>query len=162
MRGPSAARPTPGGGTRQVRLWRSERLLLSLFLGSLVAGMALLSLDAIQSVEPRHRPTARVAVGAAWALSALGGLAVQLVHRRRGTLILRDPRERAANRSRIRKSLPGWLAVGVGGALSLGAFGHTVKGVVFGLLGGFTLSFLPLLLWIAWMLRPEDREGERL
>ena len=124
--------------------------------------MALLSLAEIRRVEADDRSTARAVVGAAWAVAGLTGAVVQLVSWRQRRLILRDPRQRAENSARIRAALGTWVVLAVGLALLTGTLAHTVRGAVFGLLGGLALSFSPALLWIAFFLRPEERRGEEL
>lgn len=91
-----------GGRGKRMTGGLPDRAVLSLFLPALVAGMAFVSLDELGRVAADQRDVARGTVAAAWVLSAAAVVALQLWHWRRGTLFLRDPDRRKANRARIR------------------------------------------------------------
>lgn len=156
----TASRPTPTRG--RVRRRPSERVLLTAFLLLVVAGMAFLSVDELARVPPDQRGAARLAVIAAWLLSAGAVAGLQLSQWRRGTLIVRDPMRRAENQRRVALGARVAIPIAVGGALVLGILAHAFKAVVAGLLGGAALAFAPTLLWIAFALRPDEKRGKPL
>lgn len=161
MPSPTESRPArpPGGG---VRGRPSERVFLTAFLLLLVAGLAFVSVDELGRVSPDQRSAARLAVAAAWLLSAGTVAGLQFSQHRRGALIVRDPARRAENQKRLALSARVAIPIAVGGAVVLGVLGHAFKAVVAGLFGGAALAFVPTLLWIAFALRPDENRGEPL
>jgi hypothetical protein len=86
----------------------------------------------------------------------------QLYEWRRGRLIIWDPAKRLASEAKGRDLLGTTLlatAAPIGIAV---ATDNPVVPVVLAIAGGFTLGYLPFLLYVVWILRPAEREGEWL
>lgn len=129
---------------------RAEGLLVVLLVVAYTASLAWFSVDEVQALPLADRSQATIFALSAWGLSLAAGLVLLAVHHRRGTLILRDPAEREANRRRIQQGNPRAMVVPMAcAAVALGAFSPSVKLVVFGLFGGLGLVFAPHFLWIA-------------
>ena len=141
---------------------RDERVFLSLVFVIGVAALAFFSFDEVGDVPAAERTAARNAVVVSWVLAAAVGILYQLWLWVNGRLILRDPRDRAENHGRITRALPVTTAVMIAVALAVGALTGPVKGVLFGMFGGFILSITPVMLYIAFRLRPDQRRGEYL
>ncbi len=136
---------------------RNERLYLTVFFTVFLALAGLFAWEGYRDGDETQR-TAIVVVAA---VGLAGTVIHQLVLWRRGTLILRDPEQRERNRERIDRGPMqlGW-ALGVAAVLAAGYFGG--KGAIFALFGSLLLGYTPVLLWIAWVVRPDKHRGERL
>jgi hypothetical protein len=138
-----------------------ERVFVATFLGVVIVVCAVID----GSSWPNAGPAARIAVVALWVLcgSAVAGWQWRVA--RRGQLTLRDPAAREANARRIarwqgsaRWAFPAMVVI----VLVLGILTHQAKALVAAAIGGTTLGFAPVLLWIAFRLRPDQHRGERL
>lgn len=96
----------------------------------------------------------RAALVAAWLVGITCAVAHQLLRRRRGRLIVRDPQDRAEARERALAQRNLWLWPVVGGAAAAAAAGGHVVTVLGALFGGLLLGYAPLLLYVALVLRP--------
>jgi hypothetical protein len=147
-------------GVRAFERWvrRHERQYLTAFFTVFLTLAALFAFEGYRDGDE----TQRAAIVVATALGLAGTLIHQLVLWRRGRLILRDPEERRLNRKRIDRGptrLGSVLATAA--LLTAGYFGG--RGGVFALLGSVLLGYTPVMLWIAWVVRPDRTPpGERL
>jgi hypothetical protein len=110
----------------------------------------------------------RVAAGIAVVAGLFIAALIQWRLWRQGRLILRDPEDRRMNARKISRSrskvAPTAAGVGLVSVAMLTAHGrlHLVGVVAAELLCGLVLGYAPVLLWIAFRLRPDERRGERL
>lgn len=126
------------------------RLSVCAFVLGVVAIIAVTSVGAIRDAPADERTAAALFAGSAWLVSFAVGVALNLVHARRGTLILRDPAAREANRQRIRAMNPKALIVpAVAVSIGIGYLSPNAEAVYGGLLGGFLLALAPVVVWIA-------------
>ena len=135
---------------------------MSAFFLAWVAVAVVASLDSIDAVDGSDRTAATRAVVAAWVAGVLFAVGLNALEWRAGRLLLTDPADRAANRGRIDRSRALWSLPVLAAAMALAAVSPTAVGVIAGLLGGFVLGLAPLLLWIAFALRPDEHRDERL
>jgi hypothetical protein len=139
-----------------IQRWASkhERAFLTLFVTFVLIGLAA---AAVEAASDDHAPE----VGAGW-LAAFAVTAVAMLLRHRsGRLILRraKDRERQGATNRAGRSLiPIFVAV----VITLNAIGVPARDVIVAAMGGIFTAVGPVLLWIAFVLRPDQRPGEDL
>jgi hypothetical protein len=125
-----------------------------LFVTLVVIGLAA---AAVEAAADGHA----LEVGAAW-LAAFAATAVaMLVRHRSGRLILRraKDRERQGATNRAGRSL---IPIIVTAVIALNVIGGPARDVFVAAMGGIFTAVGPVLLWIAFVLRPDQRPGEDL
>jgi hypothetical protein len=81
---------------------------------------------------------------------------------RAGRLIVRDPTTRLTLRQRnqaLASRWAGWIAAV---AIIAVLFLPQVTAAAMALFGGLLLGYAPVVLWIAWVIRPDQHRGEWL
>jgi hypothetical protein len=134
---------------------RHERFFLTTFLVAGIAVCAIASWMAFRDGDTAQRVGMVVA-----AAVGLAGTAVhQFVLWRRGEFIVLDPEQRERNRERnTRTGIPVAYAL-VGAFLIAAVVLEDLRVLILPLLGGATLGITPGLLWVAWVVRPDEQEG---
>ncbi len=136
-----------------------ERLVITAVVPALLAGTVLVSLDAAREDE-----SSRGALVILWVVATAAGILHQLYLWTEGRLIVRDPDERERLRRKNESRIPLYIAIGVAVSLigGAGVLGVPVRAIVAATSGGLILAYTPVLLWIAWVIRPGQRRGEWL
>ena len=131
-----------------------ERAFLSLFLGG---GLIVL---AFATIDHARDGNARLIIGTFAGTLAVAVVALWLRHRQ-GKLILRKAADRERQAETNQRSLA-WTPLIVGIVVAVGAAGGDLEGVFVAFILGLWLPGAPLLLWIAFKLRPDQHPGEDL
>jgi hypothetical protein len=132
--------------------YRHERLFLSTFLLTCIAVAAWACWEAYKTGERELRIT----LLAAWSGGVAFAIVQQVVLWRRGRLIVRDVAQREANREQNRSLARLLVAPAIGLSLIAGIVLGDAKAVVLALFGSLMLGYAPVLLWIAFVLRPDQ------
>ena len=134
-----------------------ERVLLPLILLVLALGLVYIAYD--EAGDGRTRLIA----GIVFAISAAAATLQQVASARAGTLIVRRAAEREARQAANRRAAPFWVigAVAVT-AIAGGLVADNVKAVVTAGLAGYIWAITPVLLYIAFVIRPDEHVGEDL
>jgi hypothetical protein len=133
---------------------RHERLFLTLFLGVVVAVLTVMTVSAAGDGHA-------LALAGAW-IAGFGIAALLMYHRHRsGRLILRRAEDREVQREKNRASVPiGWALAGA--LVVVTAVGGLTADLAVAVVAGVLTAFAPVVLWIAYVLRPDQRPGEDL
>lgn len=133
-----------------VRHYEPKRFVALAFVLGMLAVLVLLTLEEVRSADPTQRDAVALAAKLAWALGVAAGVGLNLYHWRRGTLIIRDPDQIAANNQRLRRwRSADYLLPTVGIVLVLGAVLSSFKVVIAGFSGGLIVVTWLLSAWIA-------------
>ena len=125
------------------------------FLLFVITVCALVSWDSYRESEATVRAGIIIAAG----VGLFATVVHQLVLWRRGDLILLDRERRERNRRRVQEvGVP--LGYAAGGVLVAVAYLlGDAKGVLLAFIGGVIAGYTPLLLWIAFVIRPDRQTG---
>jgi hypothetical protein len=135
-----------------------ERLFISLFMAVVIAAAVGAGVDAWGDADGETR----LAIVLAWAIPFAGLALYELLLWRRGRLLVTDPEERAIARERNARQARIWIWPAVGLAVVLGVLGGQPQAIVLGMFGGAILAMAPVLLYVAFVLRPDQRVGGKL
>jgi uncharacterized protein (DUF2062 family) len=80
---------------------------------------------------------------------------------RKGRLILRRPEDRERQRATNEASMR-WTPLLLGVIIGATVVGGAAQPIAFSALGGVLTAIAPVMLWIAFVLRPDQRPGEVL
>jgi hypothetical protein len=144
---------------REAGRWvpRNERLLLTSFFAVTITACALFSWEGFREGDE----SLRVGIIGAAAVGLVGTAVHQLVLWRRGELIVHDPEVRERNRERNQRvGIPLGSALG-GLLLAVGFVLGDAKALLFALGGSVLLGYAPVLLWIAFVIRPDEQRARR-
>jgi len=131
-----------------------ERLFLTLFLGAVVTTLTVM---VISAAARGHA----VAITGAW-LAGFGLTALEMYRRHRaGRLILRRAEDRERQQQKSLASVPvGWALAGAFAVLLV--VGGLVADLAAAVLAGTLTAIAPVLLRVAYALRPDEHLGEDL
>ena len=82
---------------------------------------------------------------------------VQLVRWRQGRLMILDPEQRELQRAANLQQRSRWMWPAVGVALGLGALGGNFLAVIMAAFASLILGYTPLLLYIVFIIRPDEQ-----
>jgi uncharacterized membrane protein YfcA len=99
--------------------------------------------------------------GAAWLVGFLVTAVAMLLRHRSGRLILRRARDRERQRAANQAGRSLTPAI-LGAVMALAVVRGLARHVAFAVIGGIFTAIGPVLLWIAFVLRPDERPGEDL
>lgn len=146
--------------TRRGKSTLRERVFLPAFLLVLVIGLAVIAYVDAPDAPDAH---ARLAAGITWLVAAGIGTGQQLVLARKGRLILRRAvdRDRARVTNRRWATTWAWALIGIAVALTAVLTG-SAKSVLAAAFGGYLAAIAPVMLYIAFVVRPDEHIGEDL
>ena len=99
----------------------------------------------------------RIALAATWILGVSFTAVVQLVRWRQGRLMILDPEQRELQRAANLQQRSRWMWPAVGVALGLGALGGNFLAVIMAAFASLILGYTPLLLYIVFIIRPDEQ-----
>jgi hypothetical protein len=144
---------------------KHERAFLTVVLTAVVAVAAAVAVAAWRDGDA----AVRWAVAAAWLVPLLAVAGAQVRLYRRDRLILRAPGERSANRVAVLAARDATLAgrpppvhlLTLALSLALGIAVGEPQAVVMSAFGGAVLGFAPVMLYIAFVVRPDQQDPDR-
>ncbi len=126
---------------------------------SLLLGVTLLVVGFV--VFERARDGDAALIAGAFGVTLLLTLVAMAIRHRQGKLILRRAADRERQAETNRRSLA-WTPLILVAVAAVGAAGGDLQGVFLAVLLGVWVPGAPLLLWIAFKLRPDQHPGEDL